>query len=56
MPDSFDGFCGLWPGADPGGEMRGMHSPLAFFRNVFDACIQFYRYFRISSIAINLTP
>ena len=19
IPDSFDGFCGLWPGADPGG-------------------------------------
>ena len=27
MPDSFDGFCSLWPEADPGGRMRGVHPP-----------------------------
>ena len=31
-PDSFDGFCSLWPGA----RMRGMHSPTSHFENVFD--------------------
>ena len=37
MPDSFDGFCSLWPGADVGGRMRGMHPPPAILKNVFDA-------------------
>ena len=36
MPDYFDGFCSLWPGANPGGYMRGMHPPLVIFKNVFD--------------------
>ena len=36
MPDSFDGFCSLSPEADVEGRMRGMHYPLAIFKNVFD--------------------
>ena len=37
MPDFFDGICSLWPGADLGGRMRGMHPPIsAIFKNVFD--------------------
>ena len=36
MPDSLDSFCSLWPGADPGGKMRGMHFSAAIFKNVFD--------------------
>ena len=37
MPDSFDGFCSLWPGADlEGGRMRGMPPPTSRFGNVFD--------------------
>ena len=36
MPDSFDGFCSLWPGAGPEGRMRGMHPPPAIFENVFN--------------------
>ena len=39
MPGSFDGFCSLWPRADPGGRMRGSLCilPSAIFKNVFDA-------------------
>ena len=36
MPDSFDGFCSLWPGANLGNRIRGMHPPPAIFKNVFD--------------------
>ena len=39
MPDSFDGFCSSWPGADPGaeeGRMRGMHSPTSHFQKCLD--------------------
>ena len=36
MPDSFDGFCSLWPGADPEGRVRGMLSSPAIFKNAFD--------------------
>ena len=36
MPDSFDGFRSLWPGADPGGRMRGMHPSTSHFQNFFD--------------------
>ena len=37
MPDSFDGFRSLWPGADLRGRIRGIciHPP-AIFKNVFD--------------------
>ena len=37
MPDSFDGFYGLWPGMNPEDRMRDMHSPPAIFKNAFDA-------------------
>ena len=36
MPDSFDGFGNLWPGADSGDRMRGMHLPPGIFKNVFE--------------------
>ena len=49
MPDSFDDFCSLWPGADSGGKMRGMQlcilSP-AIFKNAFDV----YNFFIISNL------
>ena len=37
MPDSFDGFCSLWPGADPGGRigMRGMHPLTSHLKKCF---------------------
>ena len=44
MLDFFDGFCGLWPGADPGGRMRGMRSPPASFENVFDVYNFFHNF------------
>ena len=39
MPDSFDGFCSLWPGADPGGRMRGMLSSPAILEDSFGVYI-----------------
>ena len=36
IPDSFDGFCSLWPGTDPGRRMRGILLPPAIVKNVFD--------------------
>ena len=37
MPDSFAGFCSLWPGADTGGYwVRGMHPPTSYFQKCFD--------------------
>ena len=36
MPDSFDGFCSLWPGADAGSRMRVRNHPSTIFENVFD--------------------
>ena len=36
MPDSFDGFCSLWRGANPGVRMRGMHLPTSHFQNAFN--------------------
>ena len=41
MPDSFDGFCTLWPDADPGGRMKGMRPPTSHFLKCFQ-CIQFF--------------
>ena len=35
MSDSFDGFGSISPGADPGGRMRGMHSPISHFQKCF---------------------
>ena len=47
MPDSFDGFCSLWPEADPGEyRMRGMHPPPAIFENAFDV----YNFFIILNL------
>ena len=37
MPDSFDGFCSLWPGADLGGRMMGMPPPTQGRRENFRA-------------------
>ena len=34
MPGSFDGFCSLWPVANPRVRMRGMHPDI--FKIVFD--------------------
>ena len=34
MPDSFDSFCRLWPGADPGVEDEEYASGI--FKHVFD--------------------
>ena len=36
MPDSFDGFRSLWPGADSGGRMRDMHPLISHFQKRFD--------------------
>ena len=36
MPDSFDGFCSIWPEADSVGRMRVCIHPTAIFKNVFD--------------------
>ena len=44
MPDPFDSFRSLWPGADPGGKMRGMHPPTRHFQKCFK-CIQFFHNF-----------
>ena len=47
MPGTFDGFCSLWPGADPGGLGKGVGIfPLAIFKNVFDV----YNFSVISNI------
>ena len=46
MPDSLDGFCSSWPGADPGGWVeRYVSSPLAVFKYVFDEEKQFFHNF-----------
>ena len=43
MPDSFDGLCSLWPGADPGGRMKGKQQALRLIsthiKNVRTKCI-----------------
>ena len=36
MSDSFDGFCSLWPGADPGDRMGVCILLSAIFKNVCD--------------------
>ena len=51
MPDSFDGFCSSWPGADPGaeeGRMRGMHSPTSHFQKCLD--VGLYNFSIISNL------
>ena len=35
MPDSFDSFCRLWPGADPGVEDEEYASSHQSFSNMF---------------------
>ena len=35
MQDSFDRFCSVWPGADPGGLDEGMHLPTSHFHKCF---------------------
>ena len=53
MPDSFDGFCSLWPGANPQGEDKGYASyPPAIFKNIFDA----YNFSIISNRFDNYKP
>ena len=45
MPDSFDDFCSLWPGADPEGRIRGKQAyPLhrAFSKILVISIIQFF--------------
>ena len=43
MPDSFDGFCSLWPGRIQEGGMRGVHPVVGFkffvSRFYFKSCI-----------------
>ena len=36
MPDSFHGFCSLWPGGIQRGRMRGVHPSPAIFQIIFD--------------------
>ena len=45
MPDSFDGFCSLWPGADPVNRMRVCIRLLDIFKIVLDV----YNFFIISN-------
>ena len=49
MPDSFDGFCSIWLGANPKGEDEVFAIcilPPAIFKNVFDV----YNFFIISNV------
>ena len=55
MPDSFDSFCSIWPGADPGGRMKGMHPPINHFQHFFDVGYTNFPQFRTSLRAISLT-
>ena len=56
MPDSFDNFCSLWPGADQGDKMRerGMHPLTIHFKNAFN--VFNFSLIPTSLIAISLTP
>ena len=52
MPDLFDSFCSLWPGANPGGWDEGYMygiSSSAIFKNAFDKT----QFFMISNLFDN---
>ena len=44
MLDSFDDFCSLWPGADTGGTMRGMHAPISLMLLMYKAYNFFHNF------------
>ena len=57
MPDSFDGFCSLWPGVDnEEGQMRDNLCilPTNIFKNVFD--VNLYIFSLISNLFDNNKP